>query len=173
MDDRERRPLKMNTPLRKQLDKNDHKLYENCIIDNMARFFDVKERLIELYGPVEMALESNRLSSFVSWPYTSKDRCNKQNLAKAGFYYDPIDSDEGCVRCFFCLKELHDWQRNDNPWDEHVRHTIKKGKPCPFIELGKAEAELTVGEFFQLTNKRLDIVFEKLKEEVLETFDNH
>ncbi|KRX90523.1 Baculoviral IAP repeat-containing protein 5.2, partial [Trichinella pseudospiralis] len=147
-------------------------LCEKCFIDDMANFFDIKERFVELYEPVEMALESNRLSSFVSWPYTLKDTCNKQNLAKAGFYCDPTDSSPDCVRCFFCLKQLHSWQRNDSPWDEHVRHTIKQGIPCPFMELGKVEAELTVGEFFELTNKRLDIVFEKLKEETLKIIDN-
>ncbi|KRZ09933.1 Baculoviral IAP repeat-containing protein 5.2 [Trichinella zimbabwensis] len=138
----------------------------------MANLFDIKERLDKLYGPVEMALESNRLSSFDSWPYTSKNRCNKQNMAKAGFYLDPTDSSADCVRCFFCLKQLHNWKRNDSPWDEHIRHTIKQGKPCPFMDLGKVEAELTVGEFFELTSKRLDIVFEKLKEETLKMFDN-
>ncbi|KRY35667.1 Baculoviral IAP repeat-containing protein 5.2, partial [Trichinella spiralis] len=143
-------------------------LFENCFTDNMEIPFDIEERLAELFGPEEMALESNRLSSFVSWPYTSEDTCNKENLAKAGFFSDPTTSSGDCVKCFFCLKSLQDWDRDDNPWDEHLRLTIRKGTSCPFMELGKVEEDLTVGEFFILTKKRLDIVFAKLEEEMQE-----
>ncbi|KRZ01384.1 Baculoviral IAP repeat-containing protein 5.2 [Trichinella zimbabwensis] len=120
----------------------------------MASVFDTKERLVELYGPVEMALEAIVFGESGVLPRPYRFRCRLRKM-------------------LFLFKELHDWERTDNPWDEHVRHTIKKGKPCPFIELGKVEAELTVGEFFELTNKRLNILFEKLKEEVLKTFDNY
>jgi len=58
------------------------------------------------------------------------------------------------VQCYVCLKELDGWEKEDDPWEEHRRHTSKKGWKCAFVDLGKNEQDMTVEEFFNLIKAR-------------------
>ncbi|OUC47023.1 hypothetical protein D917_07254 [Trichinella nativa] len=68
-------------------------------MDNMEIPFDIEERLSELFGPEEMALESNRLSSFVSWPYTSED-----TFGESGVFQRPYSVKWKLRKMFFLFK---------------------------------------------------------------------
>lgn len=55
-----------------------------------------------------------RLESFKDWPLSLAQRPNV--LADAGFFYTG-KSDQ--TICFFCGGGLKDWERNDDPWEQH------------------------------------------------------
>ncbi|KAJ8026828.1 Baculoviral IAP repeat-containing protein 7-B [Holothuria leucospilota] len=64
--------------------------------------------------------ETNRLDSFVNWP---SNHCQRpEDLATAGFFYK---GKKDLVVCFQCGGKLLDWEKGDNPWDEHARHYPK------------------------------------------------
>ncbi|RWS12917.1 survivin-like protein [Dinothrombium tinctorium] len=86
-----------------------------------------------------MISEKQRLLTFESWPFTTGP-CVKEKMAKAGFYR--CDERSDAVRCFCCFKELDQWSHNDEPWDEHIKHS----KNCFFAQLQKEEQHLTVDE---------------------------
>lgn len=44
-------------------------------------------------------------------------------LAKAGFFYQPAPSNPDNVVCFLCAKNLDGWRENDNPLQEHLKHS--------------------------------------------------
>lgn len=43
-------------------------------------------------------------------------------LAKAGFYYNPVPESSDNVRCFTCGSNLDGWEAGDDPAAEHVKH---------------------------------------------------
>lgn len=75
-------------------------------------------------NPCLMNTENNRLLTFQMWPLTF---LSPTVLAKAGFYYiGPGDR----VACFACGGKLSNWEPNDDPISEHLRHF----PACPFLE---------------------------------------
>jgi Inhibitor of Apoptosis domain len=68
----------------------------------------------------------DRLSTFDTW--SSQIVPDKYQLAKAGFYYSGY-SDK--VVCFFCHIELSKWEKTDNPWDEHTKHSPS----CEYLKI--------------------------------------
>ncbi|KAL2164926.1 hypothetical protein VTH06DRAFT_222 [Thermothelomyces fergusii] len=44
-------------------------------------------------------------------------------LAKAGFFYEPHLKSPDNVVCFLCEKSLDGWEENDNPVEEHLKHS--------------------------------------------------
>ncbi|CAN7945506.1 unnamed protein product, partial [Ixodes hexagonus] len=72
-----------------------------------------------------------RLRSFVKWPPTSPLR--PPALVKAGFFYIGILD---YTKCFHCDGGLCNWERGDDPWEEHARWFPK----CQFVLLSKGDA---------------------------------
>lgn len=60
--------------------------------------------------------------------------CTAEYFAKAGFYNISSETYPDLVKCHACPVELGNWEKEDDPWEEHV----KRGKECPYIELKTA-----------------------------------
>lgn len=50
-------------------------------------------------------------------------------MAQAGFYHQPNASGDDRAMCFACNVCLVCWERTDEPWSEHERHS----PTCPFV----------------------------------------
>lgn len=51
-------------------------------------------------------------------------------MAQAGFYHHPSDSGDDRAMCFTCSVCLVCWEKTDEPWSEHERHSPE----CPFVK---------------------------------------
>uniref|UniRef100_A0A8C9G0E5 Baculoviral IAP repeat containing 5 n=1 Tax=Pavo cristatus TaxID=9049 RepID=A0A8C9G0E5_PAVCR len=78
-------------------------------------------------------------------------------MAAAGFVHCPSENSPDVVQCFFCLKELEGWEPDDDPLEEHKKHSAG----CAFASLQKDPANLTVQEFLKLDKKRTKNVIKK------------
>ena len=65
----------------------------------------------QLYG---MKMYQDRLLTYHNWP--KQIIPNKHALAQAGFYYT---GQSDFTVCFACNLKVNQWERQDNPWDEH------------------------------------------------------
>ena len=63
-----------------------------------------------------MKLYQDRLLTFHHWP--KQIIPDKYSLAQAGFYYT---GQSDFTICFACGLKVNQWERQDNPWDEHIR----------------------------------------------------
>lgn len=85
---------------------------------------------MEHCGGPQMAYESERLKTFANWssPYAKPD-----DLAKAGFFYSPINDRGQCisdrVKCTFCRGCLLNWEQGEVPAAAHRRAY----PTCPFM----------------------------------------
>ncbi|KAK3673216.1 hypothetical protein LTR78_006761 [Recurvomyces mirabilis] len=93
-------------------------------------------------GSVEMQTYSARLNSFqiphqlskrrassssskkkggntVEWPHESP---SPEELARAGFFYRPVQESPDNVQCFLCAVKLDGWEPSDSPLHEHLSH---------------------------------------------------
>ena len=68
----------------------------------------------------------NRLKTFNTWPKQIVP--TKFALAKCGFFYEGY-TDE--VKCFACNVRIKDWERTDEPWQEHQ----KWSPACEYIKM--------------------------------------
>lgn len=59
-------------------------------------------------------------------------------MAKAGFIFQPLPSNPDNVSCFLCNKALDGWEQDDNPLDEHLKHSPE----CGWAITAAVEAEL-------------------------------
>lgn len=50
-------------------------------------------------------------------------------MAQAGFYHQPNSSGDDRAMCFTCTVCLVCWEKTDEPWSEHERHSPN----CPFV----------------------------------------
>lgn len=73
-----------------------------------------------------MELLSHRLQTFDVWPIGLHQR--PEELARAGFIYTKCGD---IVKCFMCNIVLGHWEPNDDPWEEHKKHT----ESCAFVDL--------------------------------------
>lgn len=48
-----------------------------------------------------------------------KSKASSRGLAKAGFYYSPLDPDSDRVICMYCDCPLEEWDASDDPLEEH------------------------------------------------------
>ncbi|MPC62588.1 Baculoviral IAP repeat-containing protein 2 [Portunus trituberculatus] len=76
-----------------------------------------------------ISLES-RAKSFMGWPDGVKQ--TPKELAEAGFSYCGL-SDH--VRCFYCDNGLRNWEKEDDPWEEHARWYPE----CKFVLVKKGQ----------------------------------
>ncbi|KAF5297110.1 hypothetical protein FQA39_LY02690 [Lamprigera yunnana] len=96
----------------------------------------VYERLSELIGEQAnasdqraMASEAKRRETFTHWPHMDYKWALPDQMAQAGFYHQPNASGDDRVMCFTCTVCLVCWERTDEPWSEHERHS----PTCPFV----------------------------------------
>ncbi|RMJ25068.1 Chromosome segregation protein BIR1 [Aspergillus sp. HF37] len=54
----------------------------------------------------------------MSWP---RNGPSPAEMAHAGFYYNPYDSNPDNTTCFLCERSLDGWDGDDNPIEEHLR----------------------------------------------------
>ncbi|XP_012263094.2 baculoviral IAP repeat-containing protein 5-like [Athalia rosae] len=115
--------------------------------------------------------KSNRLASFDNWPFQSDCTCTPERMAAAGFVLIGDKDEPDLVGCFICGKQLDEWDSNDNPWSEHVKHVPS----CAYVELGKQnELDCTVAELFTLLKtfvkkylrRKLKLAIHEYKKEV-------
>ncbi|GFS08889.1 baculoviral IAP repeat-containing protein 5 [Elysia marginata] len=103
--------------------------------------------------------EKARLATFEDWPNDTSGYCTPERLAQAGFYFLPCDESPDNVCCVFCGKELDGWEPDDNPLEEHKKHS----KACPFLAMPKS---------FSMENSTIQEGLELLKNVHLRALEN-
>ena len=59
-------------------------------------------------------------------------------LARAGFFYDPLPGSDDNVKCFQCNAKLDGWEAEDNAISEHLAHSSE----CPWaISIAAGDAD--------------------------------
>ncbi|KAL4914922.1 hypothetical protein BDW62DRAFT_189569 [Aspergillus aurantiobrunneus] len=73
----------------------------------------------------DLVLQPDRRSSSlksakqISWPHS---RPSPAELAHAGFFYNPYETNPDNTTCFLCRRALDGWEEDDNPITEHLKH---------------------------------------------------
>ncbi|XP_066442865.1 baculoviral IAP repeat-containing protein 5 [Eleutherodactylus coqui] len=111
-------------------------------------------------------LHDTRVRTFSNWPFTEGCACTPERMAAAGFIHCPTGNSPDVAQCFFCLKELEGWEPDDDPMEEHKKHSSS----CLFITLKKKAEELTLGEFLKLDKEREKIKMHKLMNQHIDLF---
>ncbi|NWU80393.1 BIRC5 protein, partial [Onychorhynchus coronatus] len=104
-------------------------------------------------------LVSSRVATFHNWPFTEGCACTPERMAAAGFVHRPSENSPDVAQCFFCLKELEGWEPDDDPLEEHKKHSAG----CGFLSLQKEPANLTLQEFLKLDKMR---IIKEIKKEI-------
>ncbi|XP_047934869.2 baculoviral IAP repeat-containing protein 5 [Anser cygnoides] len=102
-------------------------------------------------------LVPTRIATFCNWPFTEGCSCTPDRMAAAGFVHCPIENGPDVAQCFFCLKELEGWEPDDDPLEEHKKHSAG----CAFVALQKDPASLTLQEFLKLDKERMKNALKK------------
>ncbi|KAL4977303.1 hypothetical protein BDW66DRAFT_38504 [Aspergillus desertorum] len=55
----------------------------------------------------------------ISWPHSKP---SPAELAHAGFFYNPYETNPDNTTCFLCRRALDGWEEDDNPITEHLKH---------------------------------------------------
>ncbi|NXA10852.1 BIRC5 protein, partial [Sapayoa aenigma] len=105
----------------------------------------------------QLYLVSVRAATFRNWPFTEGCACTPERMAAAGFVHCPSENSPDVAQCFFCLKELEGWEPDDDPLEEHKKHSAA----CGFLSLQKEPAKLTLQEFLKLDKMRTMKSFKK------------
>ncbi|CAG0889601.1 unnamed protein product [Darwinula stevensoni] len=93
-----------------------------------------------------MTREEHRLKTFGEFKLWPKSKVpSPKKLAEAGLFCCGNEEEPDLTACYVCLKMLAGWEKNDDPWLEHGRNTN-----CLFIQKGKKEADMTLGDFMEL-----------------------
>ncbi|XP_015038690.2 baculoviral IAP repeat-containing protein 6 isoform X3 [Drosophila pseudoobscura] len=79
---------------------------------------------------VLMHSEAVRRQTFEKWPHMDYKWALPDQMAQAGFYHQPSSSGEDRAMCFTCNVCLVCWEKTDEPWSEHERHS----PICPFVK---------------------------------------
>jgi len=56
-------------------------------------------------------------------PNVDTGALTRKQLARAGFFYDPLSDSNDNVKCFSCGVKLDGWDANDNAITEHLSHS--------------------------------------------------
>ena len=115
----------------------------------------------------EMATQRVRLDSFnkPEWPHKKVSMLHPLKLAEAGFFYDPApDGPDRCV-CFSCGLSLVNWNPEDNPFQDHLKHVegpeANPGLKCLYMDLLKKHNPAILGID---THKKLYMAMDGLPE---------
>ncbi|ERT03412.1 hypothetical protein HMPREF1624_01727 [Sporothrix schenckii ATCC 58251] len=107
--------------------------------DYDEQYFIFDKRLSSFQGPQPVAKRrpstaaGSRAPKALTWPHKSPAPID---LARAGFFFNPQPSNPDNVRCFLCHKDLDGWEEDDDPLQEHLKHSGSCGWAiCAAIEL--------------------------------------
>ncbi|NXU27169.1 BIRC5 protein, partial [Thalassarche chlororhynchos] len=94
--------------------------------------------------------------------------CLCPQMAAAGFVHCPSENGPDVAQCFFCFKELEGWEPDDDPLEEHKKHSAG----CAFLSLQKDPTNLTLQEFLKLDKERMKNAIKKeISQKVTEVED--
>lgn len=111
---------------------------QNRHVPALAVAAGISARLSELAPRERMAAcdraamysEAKRRETFARWPHMDYKWALPEQMAQAGFYHQPNSSGDDRAMCFTCAVCLVSWERTDEPWSEHERHSPS----CPFVK---------------------------------------
>ncbi|KAJ7315912.1 hypothetical protein JRQ81_002074 [Phrynocephalus forsythii] len=113
----------------------------------------------------EVFLKERRVATFAHWPFVSDCSCTPDRMAEAGFIHCPAENAPDVAQCFVCLKELEGWEPDDDPLEEHRKHSPN----CVFLTLQKDVADLTVQEFLRLSKERMiNVIKKQVNQKIIE-----
>ncbi|XP_007428565.1 baculoviral IAP repeat-containing protein 5 [Python bivittatus] len=115
------------------------------------------EASLQVPPGLELYLKEKRLATFTQWPFVSDCSCTPDRMAEAGFIHCPGENAPDVAQCFICFKELEGWEPDDDPMEEHRKHSPN----CAFLALQKDVCDLTVQEFMRLRKERMNNLIEK------------
>lgn len=98
----------------------------------------------------QLYLRERRVATFKNWPFLEGCACTPERMADAGFIHCPTDNEPDLAQCFFCFKELEGWEPDDDPMEEHRKHSAG----CAFLGVKKPFEDLTLSEFLKLDKER-------------------
>ena len=104
--------------------------------------------------------ESTRLRTFASWPLKS-EKCTPRSLAEAGFFHDPEPKHPDRCLCYCCGVSLVQWEADDIPWEQHVKHALSQG--CDHVQRyiarvaasGSGGQDVNVADVVRLARERV------------------
>ncbi|KAJ9610725.1 hypothetical protein H2200_005502 [Cladophialophora chaetospira] len=81
---------------------------------------------------MEYATIESRLATFepptkrskLGWPHKTP---TPEDLARAGFYYKPSKASNDNTICYLCERQLGGWEPDDDPAEEHLKHSPECG----------------------------------------------
>ena len=81
---------------------------------------------------MEYATIESRLATFepptkrskLGWPHKTP---TPEDLARAGFYYKPSKASNDNTICYLCERQLAGWEPDDDPVEEHLKHSQECG----------------------------------------------
>ncbi|KAK0702075.1 hypothetical protein B0T26DRAFT_540269 [Lasiosphaeria miniovina] len=104
------------------------------------RYFVYENRLATFQAPQPVGKRrdshaGSRAPKSLHWPHKS---LSPASLASAGFFFDPFPESLDNAVCFLCNKGLDGWEEDDNPLEEHLKHSPN----CAWAIMAAIEAEL-------------------------------
>ncbi|KAF7625304.1 putative chromosome segregation protein BIR1 [Aspergillus flavus] len=69
--------------------------------------------------PEKRRTSSAKAVKSIAWPHRKP---SPAELAHAGFYYNPYETNPDNTTCFLCHRALDGWEEEDNPITEHLKH---------------------------------------------------
>ncbi|XP_078510002.1 baculoviral IAP repeat-containing protein 5 [Lissotriton helveticus] len=114
----------------------------------------------------QLYLQHYREQTYTNWPFTEGCACTPRAMAAAGFIHCPGENSPDVAQCFFCFKELEGWEPDDDPMDEHRKHS----SACAFLTLKKKTEDLTLCEFLRLDKERTRNKIQKKYTQKIEQF---
>ncbi|WEW54898.1 hypothetical protein PRK78_000325 [Emydomyces testavorans] len=76
------------------------------------------------HRPISKGRASGAKTKAIIWPHVKP---SPEELAQAGFYYEPTDISPDNTACFLCRYALDGWEEEDDPITEHLRHSSDCG----------------------------------------------
>ncbi len=81
---------------------------------------------------MEYATIESRLATFeppskrskLGWPHKTP---SPEDVARAGFYYKPSKASNDNTICYLCERQLGGWEADDDPVEEHLKHSPQCG----------------------------------------------
>ncbi|KAG4435833.1 hypothetical protein IFR05_008692 [Cadophora sp. M221] len=100
-----------------------------AIGDVADQYFTYDARLASFQNtqPVAKRRASNastKAGKSLKWPHKF---LSGDELAKAGFFYHPLQANPDNVACFLCHRSLDGWEEDDDPLAEHLKHSPECG----------------------------------------------
>jgi hypothetical protein len=107
----------------------------NTFSDPYMRAQHKPEAYTEVEALTMLRSEQRRRETFRSW---TSSAVQPKELARAGFIYNGMGDR---VQCVFCLMQMENWEKDDDPTHEHKQF----GENCPFV-CGKAVGNVPIGQ---------------------------